>query len=338
MGLVYYRRRIGALRVLAVLSTVLCHLQMWRSTWYGNDSSRFLSALQESERFSPSSELVSLRSNASASAPPEGSEKLPPPSISLWPNHSCEPRNDSKPLQFIHVPKTAGSTLEKLAIDQGVEWGYCLWGACGKNGTSAASLPRPSSVTFSKVPSVHHIPIQYTHHPETLAQTKMASWFLDHHLFAVVRNPFHRLLSEWNYSMGFHRRQSAQRDNASKMNRQVQSWVRTVLDSRPRRPGDLPGKQYFIKDGHLVPQVDYITNLAAQRIDEPVTILRMENLHQELACLLQSHNLDWNLAEKRENASGGKLTVANFTAETRQLITEAYADDFRYFGYDTLLT
>jgi hypothetical protein len=262
--------------------------------------------------------------------------------FSLWPNFSCEPpaMQDPRPLQFIHIPKTAGSTLEIVAASHNVSWGYCLWPhdhAQVHNGgfcpTVSTPLRRMPPGALSRI-SPHHMPIQYAYHRQL--KHKMESWFLGNDLFAVVRNPYTRILSQWSYGNGHHRAGRRIVNDAALMNEKVQKWASIVLNTihTAQRPGDLPLAEYFTLDAHLVRQIDFVSNLQQHGIDGKVTVLRMENLSHEFDCLLRSHKLDWKLPSKRSNPSAGALTVTNFTAKTRELVAKAYADDFKYFGYE----
>jgi len=63
-------------------------------------------------------------------------------------------------------------------------------------------------------------------------------------------------------------------------------------------------------------------------------ILRNENLTQEFASLMKWYNLPVRLPTERVNqGSAGRLTVANLTLETLELIERVYRKDFEAFGY-----
>ena len=78
---------------------------------------------------------------------------------------------------FIHIPKTAGTSIEKQALNYNIYWGvYYFKNKLNKN------------YYYSSVP--WHIPPKYLTNNEY--ENKI--------LFCVVRNPYTRIVSEYKYT------------------------------------------------------------------------------------------------------------------------------------------
>jgi hypothetical protein len=122
-------------------------------------------------------------------------------------------------LCFIHVPKTAGSSIEKALNWQG-----------------ANHLIGPLNKKYNVCP-------QHLYWSEIKEEVPEAEKFLK---FSIVRNPFDRLVSEYFYA-----KQYKCRPNSFVKDLSFTSFVDEFLK--------LPGKdRQFIFDRHLEPQVNFI--------------------------------------------------------------------------------
>jgi hypothetical protein len=97
-------------------------------------------------------------------------------------------------LLFVHIPKTAGSTMEMdvaLRQDRNLTWGKCMF----VNGASGCPMSRDARYSFGRPnitqPSYWHVPVHYFplhgYNP------------YDADTFAVIRHPVDRAVSEYHY-------------------------------------------------------------------------------------------------------------------------------------------
>ena len=226
-------------------------------------------------------------------------------------------------LEFVHIPKTGGSFLETLALRNGVSWGAChnLRSVLDKRCPLGAKTEKVNSWTGS---SEWHTPLGI--------RDQWPQWAQDADLFMVVRNPYDRIVSEWNYvnkvNKAWHIKQNL--GNATLMNAWLQEGLQKMLDNQPHGTYDATKRSpvvstYYQLNSHFVPQADYWV--------PGMHVLRSETLYEDLTCLLPKFGLNWDVPSQKVNPSSGKLTAANLTLETRKMIEEVYKEDFRMFGY-----
>lgn len=121
-------------------------------------------------------------------------------------------------LQFIHIPKTGGTTVTRVGAKHGYLWGVVHWNACSLlpfQFQRATACVDPSVITNS-VP--HHLPPRY-HKCSYEKDNVRSTYYMNS--FCVVRNPYTKLLSEYQYR--------AKRGDKSfckprKMNKILHSW------------------------------------------------------------------------------------------------------------------
>ena len=105
-----------------------------------------------------------------------------------------ELRTSKTRLEFVHITKTGGSAIEKAGAEEGIIWGACHYMNIPDVGCSKADLlyNAPNYQSYAKTSPWHTPPkilkTQYTanDNPYTGAE-----------LFAVIRNPYDRVISEY---------------------------------------------------------------------------------------------------------------------------------------------
>lgn len=266
---------------------------------------------------------------------------------------STKKKRKNRPfLELVHIPKTGGTTLEKLAARHGITWGMCHYvpdQGCPGNVTyhfyhyrQGTPLPKERWAPF------WHVPPRYYRRMASTTNTTTVSLFpnpypLDIPLFAVVRNPYERLLSEWYFSTITNQRQSPRySNNASKLN----AFVHQLLGNYKRGhvPSGTVGEMtnvnpYWLRDAHFIPQSHYCFDVDGTT---PVVqhILKFESLQPDFNQLMRDYGMnDIILGDEHNNAVDIKkeLSIWNLTDDSVRLLNEVYHDDFVAFGYEKLL-
>lgn len=230
-----------------------------------------------------------------------------------------------KRLELLHITKTGGSSLEELAATHNVSWGACHFLQ------RIGSMPRgefcPPKEPGSKKKVVVKKGIPLWHAPPKYVPSKDLWWLEDSCLFTVVRDPYERTVSAYNYH--FRRIKDAwRRENATEMNAFLEESLKRIGDSRLHNDTDY--LEAIAAFRILAPQVEYI--------DETVRVLRLESLREDFLCMLRDHGIDWDWPrrDQRNKSKPNALTVANLTESNLRLIEKVYDQDFEQLGYPHL--
>lgn len=192
---------------------------------------------------------------------------------------------------FIHVPKTAGKSV------------LALFG-----------LPELGRDYVDRLP---HIEDPYDHVPA--ASYVDAPFFRKYFKFAVVRNPWDRLVSAFSYldAGGCNRFDAEYRaQHLARYQGDFQAFVR-----------DLPR---FVGHKHFVPQHEFLCDAGGTiLVDE---VIRYEELGPSIERLRARLRLDSGPLPHR-NKSQHKPYRQHYTADTWRRVAEVYARDIATFGY-----
>lgn len=257
---------------------------------------------------------------------------------------SCAPlpREHRYRLELLHIPKTGGSALEIVAAQHHIAWGICHWKYTVLNRIPCPPHPnRPPLHPVHKTP-FWHLPMpwidwdfQSNSSVSILNPPTFNPYILKNVVvFAVVRNPYSRMVSQWNFEQANMEALGYNRSNAQHMNEFLQHTLQSLRNATPAM------LEYFCHDGHFIPQYEYIfshnyhrRNTIASR-QKNIIVLRNENLKSDFACLMRRHRMSHlQLPKEHWNSGTSKLTDANLTVETKKLIEEIYHKDFEAFGY-----
>ena len=172
--------------------------------------------------------------------------------------------------------------------------------------------------------------IGYWHLPTQIYPLKGIHPYDHADLFAIVRDPDDRLLSEFYYIC---RRKISVRWDGSACNRtrvHEPSYMNHWMQTRLRRsPTDHWGtKDYLDENGHFTPQYEFIVADGEIRMVDHV--LRMDNLNQEFPALMKAYGLEAALPVDKRNAARNStdLGSAHFDDETEALVHKIYGHDF----------
>ncbi len=200
-----------------------------------------------------------------------------------------------KPLQFIHITKNAGTTIENEARKHHVSWG----------------------AHFNQMPWFKpHCRRHFERHHAPLSHYE-PRFFECFDTFAVVRHPYARALSEfycrWGHAEGFKKRYP----NAKTFN----VAFRQVLQAKQRNPNMR----------HWRPQHEYIFDAdGKQRITH---IVRFEHLKAEFDALMQRYKLRVRIRSHANRSKPKQYTVSDFDSQTLALLNKVYARDFERFSW-----
>jgi hypothetical protein len=185
-----------------------------------------------------------------------------------------------KPLRFIHIAKTGGQTIAHVAKDlAGFGWGI-----------------------FDKdygLRSLCHRLLSNVENPDIIDK---------HDWFMVVRNPYERMISQYNWYIG-----------RVKEDIGVNHYLYRELE-------DL-GSRYNRFRCHFIAQHRYL---------EPqynIRVLRYENLEEEFNALMKEYGYSIVL-DRKINVSKKVASLSDLTLDTIELINRIYEKDFTTFGYE----
>lgn len=216
-----------------------------------------------------------------------------------------ESQNKSR-LAFVHIPKNAGSSIEKIANRDGIEWGLYSNAFCGPLHDNA----KAGQWWGKCVKRIQNETCPPWHYPE-----KLSSLYDDNDkitTFCVIRNPFERFLSIFKYNNGRGRSDCS----ADAFNK----WAHRIMLQRET-------KKYSMHC-HLLQQ----TSFPCDRI------LLFENLGAEFDNLMKEFGLNLTLSNNKKNVherssdSCRNLTASDLTPEVHDLVSTYYAEDLSLHG------
>lgn len=252
----------------------------------------------------------------------EGQELLQQQSLQ-WKQHPIP----LKRLEFVHITKTGGSAIEKLAAVNNIRWGACHF------------------INSEKLncDHTHHVPWRELyigtawHAPPKVINAlvpKEKNPYFGADLFAVVRNPYDRAVSEYHcryFGMGG----AKDNDDPVVMNKWIQNMIRELEEHPLEYYYKSPELKKYPSKKHYVNQVEYIYDNDGTALIQ--NVLHYENLHQEFYQLMKKYNLKLTLPKKERNgvniSSKGKLTYMDLSDESIECINRYAAADFKGLGY-----
>lgn len=198
----------------------------------------------------------------------------------------------SKEPFFVHIPKTAGSTIAKLFKDNNK-----LVGQYDKR----IKYPR-TNIKCSK----WHIPAKYNDSVN----------FKDYVTFVVVRNPYDRIISEYNYISD---------KDVQKYNSNINNFILSVLKDDDKK---------YINDCHFIPQTEYIYDSFNNKVQY---ILYFESLIDDFNNLSKKERLGFTMKKSNhENKKKRNATIKDLWFETLLEIESYYSKDFEVLNYDKI--
>lgn len=195
---------------------------------------------------------------------------------------------------FVHIPKNAGSSIERLllAVD-------------------------PDGIQFDDAFEVQKLEPMNKHvFARHIAGYLGEERWHDYFTFAVVRNPFERLVSWYSMCVQF----------PDVPYRQYVVENTADFDDFVRKSGSFPGRAAMIGFN----QVDYVHDAAGRTMVDFVG--RFETLHDDVASVLERIGADAELPVF--NASEHDHYRTYYSPETEAVVRSRFARDLAAFGYD----
>lgn len=224
-------------------------------------------------------------------------------------------------LEYVHITKTGGSSIEMAGSKWGISWGAChfLFDLYDEN------KPCPKDVKWDVVSFTNsrflangtkregpdwHVPPRFW----------TPNYMSNKDTFTVVRNPYDRAVSEYYNPWNGYKGKNPNNPN------QLNSWIQRLI----RRKSDIKdGRQY-----QFLLQYEYVFDEHGNQIVDHV--LKFENLISEFNALMEKYSLQPRLSEHErvyERDKSQKLTAKDFNAYTIRSINKYARKDFHMFGY-----
>lgn len=220
-------------------------------------------------------------------------------------------------VMFVHIPKTAGSTIETAAQNSNGtskhNWGYFEF---------CANLTFPKCVEKYKCggkentdESPCRLGCMPWHDPDRLQFIHANNSSTKKVTFCVIRHPVQRMLSSFKYNGGRHRKMCSVND--------LNQWAQNIMSSELLKNPNYQGC-------HFTPQTDFPCSKS----------ILFDDLEGQFNDLMNEYEIDLVLNKKsdvmRNSTSCKSRTVRDFNNVTKEMITAYYVNDMVH--YNQLLT
>lgn len=222
---------------------------------------------------------------------------------------------------FIHIPKCGGQSVEQMFLnDLGLDWKR-----------RAPLLLRANDVPELGPPRLAHLLacdyVEYRYMPE--------EQFTAYYKFCVVRDPYSRVVSHFNYMSHLHKRGRTTHAagvfklGRNRFNKRKLSFDEFCLNWLPAQfaAGDSDGSKseyWFVR-----PQSDYLVGSNGQFLVDD--ILKLERLDKEIERVRSACNVRSPLLHV--NRSSGRTTQEQLSHAHLNVINDLYSKDFAALGY-----
>jgi len=207
------------------------------------------------------------------------------------------PRNNM-PLQFVHITKTGGTSVENAACKQMVAWGMYTFPPRNSNHNC------PSNWTWSNIRGLREGSLWHLS-PRDLRPNP----YINSNTFSIIRHPYLRAVSE------YHCPWTGYKGKDHHDPRIMNKWLREKIMSK------------FDNGVSFLPQHDYV------RHDETQHVIFHEHMHSDFPKLMKYYDLEIVLKHGVNKARYMVPTVFDLENSTIALINKYSKQDFDTFGY-----
>ncbi|NDY96275.1 sulfotransferase family 2 domain-containing protein [Wenzhouxiangella limi] len=215
------------------------------------------------------------------------------------------PVNHKYELVFIHIPKSAGSSIEMFLKESSSE-PWDLWGKIHDDERLLSRYPHATKVTRKSPDRIKGLPRADVYHHLIAADVREiigAERYSAYKRFCVIRNPWDRLVSFYEYG----RQRGGLMETKSKT---FKEW----FFNRPISPQILP---YISIDG---------------AVDSGMTMIRFDDLNQELRTFFHSLGLTWSTKVHEKKTK--RLSYHNYyDSEMQKHLARECQADIEFFGF-----
>lgn len=283
------------------------------------------------------------------------------PTMDYKPQHpSCPPR-----LEFLHIPKTGGTTIEETATMQAnIAWGSCHfhlnikkpWKICPRK-----LLITPTKKKWPKhelLVNLWHYPLHWLENNHTMtvrhipsnpyhnlargniippASSSPCSVVYDQELqyFAVIRNPYERAISAYYYQAEFKHKKKL------KYQKFMNKWIyKQCMEYRNQTKKSSSSIGYENRSVFYIPQYEFIFDTHGRRRVQH--ILHFENLTYEFNELMNMYNLNISLLQTKTKSSvtvkeGDRFGPQDLYPKVRTVLEELFVNDFALGNYSLII-
>jgi len=249
-----------------------------------------------------------------------------------------ESESRQKKLEFVHITKNGGSAIERAAAKVNITWGACHYMDIPEVGCYNKDTPyeAPDYQSYALTSPWHTPPkilksrVKPKHNP-----------YKDADLFAVVRNPYTRVISEYYCPWVGARKPEEEMNDPEVLNTWVKEMVShldTLLSEFNKLdPADWPKEaEWLLAQKHYLNQAEYFFDDGTQVINH---IVYYENIQEDFNSLMQQYGLDMKLPDRdssgvNKRAEDSQLTHLDLQPDIIALINKYAHSDFELFGYE----
>ena len=230
------------------------------------------------------------------------------------------PINRDKGVIFVHIPKCAGTSIEKLFGMATREELFTTAGLGHKSVTDESLFAEKWKFEQCAAKNMQHYTFREI--SAVLSSEVVASY----DIFSIVRNPYTRLVSEYEHCKAKHSR--------------YEGWAH-IHETSPCRPfADFVNTQLQLADytriqnydGHLETQVSYLIN-SAGNLESIGTIYRFEDIGTAITKLTDKYKLP-KLSKPERIGNYTKNYASYYNPELQHTVKTFYAQDFEMFNYN----
>ena len=221
---------------------------------------------------------------------------------------------------FVHIPKCGGQSVEQMYLDDlGLTWETRGPLLLRRNEDPNIGPPRLGHLIASEYVGLGHI-----------SQNDFDAFYK----FAVVRDPYKRVLSTYNYLMpkvassdiagrllGERRAKKYLGGKPVDLDRFIHEWLPAQLQPSPQT------QFWFVRT-----QFDYVADAAGNVMVDDV--IKLEEIGQKIDAVRERSGLTATLPHR--NKSKNSASLQDFAPDHLKKIEELYAVDFEAFGYPIL--